>query len=83
MKRCAARGEGRGVVLLNDGTEEELRERIATAVGKLEGANPRWWAWLQLVCPPLALVCGAWQYYQNGRINERWKGQEKEALAKL
>ncbi|MBE3041582.1 dephospho-CoA kinase [Candidatus Bathyarchaeota archaeon] len=82
-KRCAARGPGRGVVIFNDGTKEQLREGIARAIGELEAANPRWWAWVLLACPPLALVCGAWQYWQNGKINERWFAQEKEAVAKL
>ncbi|SPO02783.1 probable dephospho-CoA kinase [Cephalotrichum gorgonifer] len=83
LKRCAARGPGNGIVVLNDGNKDELRERIASAVGELEGANPRWWAWVLLACPPLALVCGAWRYWQNGKINERWRAQEKDALAKL
>lgn len=82
-KRCAARGPGRGIVLLNDGTKEELRENIAKAVGELEAANPRWWAWVLLACPPLAIVCGAWQYWQNGKINEKWREQEKDVVAKL
>lgn len=83
MKRCAARGPGRGVVLLNDGTKEELRENVARAVGELEAAHPRWWAWVLLACPPLALACGAWQYWQNRRIDERWRKQKEEAAAKL
>lgn len=82
-KRAAARGPGRGVVLLNDGSREQLRVAVARAVGELEGANPRWRAWLLLACPPLALACGVYQYWMNGRINERWRAQEKEVLAKL
>lgn len=83
MKRCAARGPGRGVVLLNDGTREDLRAELARVVEGLERASPVWWAWLLLACPPLAAAKGAWEYWNNGKINERWATQEKDALAKL
>lgn len=82
-QRATARGPGRGTVILNDGSREQLRAGVARAVRQFEAAHPRWWSWVLLACPPLALVCGAYQYWQNGKINERWRAQEKEVAAKL
>ncbi|PKS12670.1 hypothetical protein jhhlp_000878 [Lomentospora prolificans] len=82
-KRCTARGPGRGVVLLNDGTKEDLKKSIDEAIKELEKASPSWWAWFLLACPPLAAAKGAWEYWQNGQINKRWAVQEKEITAKL
>jgi len=82
-KRCIARGPGRGIVVLNDGTKEDLQKSIDEAIKELEKANPSWWTWLLLACPPLAAAKGAWEYWQNGKINERWAAEEKEIMAKL
>lgn len=79
--RCAARGDGHGVVLLNDGTKEELAASLDKEMAKLRGASPDWWSWVLLGCPPLALAVGALRFWQNLRINRQWEeAQRKEAI---
>jgi dephospho-CoA kinase len=55
-------------------------ERVMRVVGK---SSPRWWAWLLLLCPPLAGLAGLWSYWRGIVINRRWKEQELKAKAKL
>jgi len=82
-KRCEARGAGRGVVLWNDGGREELKAQIASAMHALGRESPRWWAWMLLLCPPLAGLAGAWTYWQNCAINKRWREEELKEKARL
>jgi len=81
--RCAARGEGKGVVLWNDGSRGELKVQVDAAVENLRKSRPTWWSWLLLACPPLAMAVSAVRVYQNVIINRRWKEHEKEVVAKL
>lgn len=82
-KRCEARGAGAGVVVWNDGGKEDLKKEIGRVMREVTRASPRWWAWLLLLCPPLAGMAGVWSYYRGQVINKRWKEQELEAKAKL
>lgn len=70
--RCEARGEGYGVVLWNDGSREELAKSLDAEMAKLKAQSPRWWSWLLLGCPPLAVVMAAYRIWQNARINKQW-----------
>ncbi|TEA07489.1 Dephospho-CoA kinase CAB5 [Colletotrichum sidae] len=82
-KRCEARGPGRGVVLWNDGTKDDLKRDIADAIRHVQSSSPVWWSWLLLACPPLAATLGAWRFWQNIRINKAWAEQENFEKAKL
>jgi dephospho-CoA kinase len=82
-RRCEARGPGAGVVVWNDGGKDELRKEIERVMSEVRKGSPRWWAWLLLLCPPLAGLAGIWNYYRGQVINRRWKEQELQAKAKL
>ncbi|KUJ19206.1 CoaE-domain-containing protein [Mollisia scopiformis] len=82
-RRCEGRGEGRGVVVWNDGDREELRREIDRVMSVVKERSPRWWAWLLLLCPPLAGMIGVWTYLRNTVINKRWIDEELKAKAKL
>ncbi|KAL5612768.1 hypothetical protein BROUX41_004147 [Berkeleyomyces rouxiae] len=82
-KRCSARGEGRGVVLWNDSSREDLEKNIGAAVTNLQTASPSWWSYSLLACPPLGLMMGIYGFLQNIRLNRKWAQVEKEASAKL
>ncbi|GAW11071.1 hypothetical protein ANO14919_004100 [Xylariales sp. No.14919] len=82
-KRCEARGEGRGVVVWNDGSLEELKANIDTCFADIRKSSPPWWNWLCLLFPPLGVVAGGWVYWQNIRINRKWHDRELEEKAKL
>ncbi|KAL7812452.1 dephospho-CoA kinase domain-containing protein [Trichoderma aethiopicum] len=79
-KRCLYAGEGKGVVLWNDGSKDELKAALDEEMRKLKEANPEWWAWLMLGFPPLAVALASWRFWQNIRIERQWREmQEKEA----
>ena len=82
-KRCEARGRGRGVVLWNDGSKEDLQRDVNSAIEKIRGSSPSWWSWSLLLCPPLGVVVGAWTFWQNIRINKQWAEIEAREKAKL
>jgi dephospho-CoA kinase len=82
-KRCEARGVAAGVVVWNDGGKEDLKKEIDRVMKEITRASPRWWAWLLLLCPPMAGMAGAWSYYRGQTINRKWKEQELRAKAKL
>ncbi|KAI9733479.1 MAG: hypothetical protein M1818_007227 [Claussenomyces sp. TS43310] len=82
-RRCEARGRGWGVVIWNDGGREELQGEIDRLMAVVTKASPRWWAWLLLLCPPLAGLSGLWTYWKNRVINNEWKERESKAKASL
>ena len=82
-KRCEARGDGRGVVLWNDGSKEDLQREVNLAMEKIRASSPSWWSWSLLLFPPLGVVVGAWTFWQNIQINKRWSEMEAREKAKL
>ncbi|PTB61417.1 hypothetical protein BBK36DRAFT_1164048 [Trichoderma citrinoviride] len=79
-KRCLYAGEGKGVVLWNDGSKDELKAALDEEMRKLKEANPEWWAWLMLGFPPLAVALASWRFWQNIKVERQWREmQEKEA----
>ncbi|KAL3417354.1 dephospho-CoA kinase [Phlyctema vagabunda] len=82
-KRAEARGEGAGVVVWNDGGKDELKLEIDRVMKEVSRNSPRWWAWLLLLCPPLAGMAGIWSYYRGQVINKQWKEHELQVKAKL
>jgi dephospho-CoA kinase len=82
-RRCEARGSGAGVVVWNDGGKDDLKREINRVMKEVSRASPQWWAWLLLLCPPLAGLAGVWSYYRGQVINKEWKEKEFQAKAKL
>lgn len=82
-RRSEARGLGKGVVLWNDGSRDELKEKLDSAMADLQKNSPRWWSWLLLACPPLAVVAAGWQFWENTRINRQWAEVEEAESKKL
>ncbi|KAJ8112162.1 hypothetical protein ONZ43_g5453 [Nemania bipapillata] len=82
-KRCEARGKGRGVVVWNDGSREELRANIDACLQEIRKSSPPWWNWLCLLFPPLGVAAGAWTYWQNIQLNKKWQDLELQEKARL
>lgn len=78
-QRCVERGEGKGIVLWNDGSKEDLKHEVAMAMQKLRSQNPAWWQVLLLLCPPLAIAMAGYRYWDNTRINSRWNSKQEKA----
>ena len=82
--RCEQRNNGnkdagKGYVLYNDGSKEDLKLQIADTMRKIRSGSPRWWSLLLLVCPPLVGGVASWEvlwnwYARRKTIQER--GQE-------
>ncbi|KAH8754493.1 dephospho-CoA kinase-domain-containing protein [Hyaloscypha finlandica] len=81
--RCEERGKGKGVVVWNDGDKAALKAELERLMRDVSRSSPRWWAWLLLLCPPLAGLAGIWNYWRNWVINRRWREGELKAKAKL
>ncbi|KAF3769927.1 CoaE-domain-containing protein [Cryphonectria parasitica EP155] len=82
-RRCEARGEGRGLVVWNDGDREELQREVERAMVQLRGRSPAWWGTLLWMCPPLAVGVGVWNLWVNRGIAKRWEAEEARERAKL
>jgi dephospho-CoA kinase len=82
-RRCEDRGKGKGVVVWNDGDKAALKGELERVMREVSRSSPRWWAWLLLLCPPLAGLAGLWNYWRNWVINRRWREGELKAKAKL
>ncbi|KAI2612249.1 dephospho-CoA kinase [Hypoxylon fragiforme] len=82
-KRCEARGKGKGVVVWNDGSKEELEAKIEAALADIRKGSPPWWNWVCLLFPPVGVAAGAWVYWQNININKRWNEMERDEKSKL
>lgn len=81
-RRAEGRGRGMGWVLWNDGGKEELREQVERMVVELREGSPRWWTWLLLACPPLAVVVGAFDYVKGLRMQRAWERGEGKGAGK-
>ncbi|CEJ90180.1 Putative Dephospho-CoA kinase [[Torrubiella] hemipterigena] len=62
-----ARGKGKGVVLWNDTSKEELQAQLDNHIKALKKASPQWWALSLLAFPPLAAAVAAFRIWQNVR----------------
>lgn len=82
-RRCEARGKGKGVVVWNDASKTELKAEIDNAIQEIQKKSPGWWSWFLLLNPPLAVLSGAWTFWQNVQINKKWRELELKEKAKL
>ncbi|MCJ1401809.1 hypothetical protein MMC11_005026 [Xylographa trunciseda] len=80
--RARERGAGWGEVVWNDGGREELRGEVARVMRRVKGGSPRWWGWVLLGAPWLAVGVGAWCMIKGWWARRRWerkdRGKEKE-----
>lgn len=81
--RAEARGSKRGVVVWNDGDKEDLKREIDRVMKIVKGGSPHWWAWLLLLCPPLAVASGSWNYIWGWWIKKQYDQKKQREKAKL
>lgn len=82
-ERCLRRGEKSGVVVWNDGDKEDLRKEVDRVMKVVSAGTPQWWAWLLLLCPPLAAASGTWYYVRGWWIKRSWEQEKQREKAKL
>jgi len=82
-ERCLRRGERAGVVVWNDGDQEDLRREIDRVMAGVREGSPQWWAWLLLLFPPLGVVSGGWSYVRSWWIKRQWEQEKVREKAKL
>ncbi|POS79815.1 dephospho-CoA kinase [Diaporthe helianthi] len=82
-RRCEAKGQGRGVVVWNDGDKEQLRREIDKVMVEIRRKSPWWWSTALWVCPPLAMASGVWSLAVNWRTNRRWEKEESRVKARV
>ena len=82
-ERCLRRGKGAGVVVWNDGEKDELKREIDRVMSEVQRSHPQWWAWMLLLCPPLAAVSGCWSYVRSWWIKRSWEREKQREKAKL
>ncbi|KAF2455472.1 dephospho-CoA kinase [Lineolata rhizophorae] len=71
------RGPGAGVVVWNDGDKEDLKKEVERVMKEVQARSPKWWAWLLLVCPPLAGVTALMSFLKMWRIQRQWEQEKK------
>ncbi|MCJ1438929.1 hypothetical protein MMC27_008319 [Xylographa pallens] len=76
--RVAERGRGWGAVVWNDGGRAELAEGVARVMDGVEAGSPRWWGWVLLGAPWLAVGVGAWCMFWGWWARRRWESKERE-----
>jgi dephospho-CoA kinase len=81
--RAQWRGAGRGVVVWNDGDREGLRREVDRVMDELHRRCPQWWAWMCLLCPPLALTSAAWALLRNRQLDAAWRREQATQKARL
>ncbi|THW87339.1 CoaE-domain-containing protein [Aureobasidium pullulans] len=81
--RCLRRGEKSGVVIWNDGDQEELRRELDRVMEVVRAGSPSWWSWLLLLCPPLAVASGTWSYLNGVWVKKSWEKEKLREKAKL
>jgi dephospho-CoA kinase len=82
-KRAEQRGKGWGEVVWNDGGREELEGEVRRVMERVRSANPKWWAWLLLLCPPSGAGCAVLSYLTAQRKKKAWEQEELAEKAKL
>jgi len=81
--RAAARAPGRGVVVWNDGDQEQLKKELSQVMESIKAHSPSWWTWLCLILPPVGISSAAWAVFQNWLIDQAWQKKKEAERAKL
>lgn len=82
-ERALRRGEKSGVVVWNDSDKDDLKREVDRVMKVVKKGSPRWWAWLLLLCPPLAVASGAWNYVWGWWVKRNWEQEKQRQKAKL
>ena len=82
-ERASKRGEGSGVVVWNDGDRDSLKYEIGKAMKEVIRQSPKWWAWILLLCPPVAVLAAAYSYCRAWLVQRAWMEQKASDKAKL
>ncbi|KAI9830041.1 MAG: hypothetical protein M1819_005871 [Sarea resinae] len=82
-RRAEARGDGRGVVLWNDGEKEELKLEVGKVMRRIKEDSPRWWSWLLLAMPPLAGLAASYAVARGWMSARNWEMEQQRERAKL
>jgi len=81
-ERAMKRG-GSGVVVWNDGDKEQLKRQVDQVMLAVRRNSPNWWAWLLLLCPPVAGMAGLYNFIRSLLIQRQWEAGKKSEKAKL
>ncbi|KAI4131368.1 MAG: hypothetical protein LQ338_001253 [Usnochroma carphineum] len=83
VRRTEARGEGRGYVVWNDGTVEELQAEVGRVMREVErGRKEGWWRFVSWLCWPVGVGWGLWEVWRGWRERRRWEGEERREQKK-
>jgi dephospho-CoA kinase len=78
-RHATSRGDGRGVVVWNDGDKAQLEKELSRVMEEVQRRSPQWWAYATLLVPPLGAAAAAWNVWINWRAQNAWRqGQERE-----
>ncbi|KAL8790907.1 MAG: hypothetical protein Q9213_000332 [Squamulea squamosa] len=75
VARTEARGEGRGYVIWNDGSREELKQKVGQVMREVERGRKGIWRLIFLVFWPLAIVWAGWEVALGLWGRRRWEAQ--------
>ncbi|KAG6364896.1 hypothetical protein INS49_006500 [Diaporthe citri] len=84
-RRCEARGQGRGIVVWNDGDREELRREVDKVMAEVRARSPWWWSTALFNPPPKELSTmgrgAAWPPNSFGEwvVGQNFKGTSRRS----
>lgn len=81
-ERTLRRGDS-GVVVWNDGSQDDLKREVDRVMRKVQHDSPKWWAWLLLFVPPVAGAAGLYNYLRSWLIQRRWAQEKQQEKSKL
>lgn len=76
------KSKGKGYVIYNDGSREELQLQIAAVVQDIKAKSPKWWTWALWLCPPLMATVASWEVLRNWYLRRQTIRERGEELAK-
>lgn len=76
-------GRGRGFVLDNDGSVEDLRARVAHTMARVRAGRDGWWRCVLWALPPLAGAVAGGVFFMNWWWRRRWIQAREREKARL
>lgn len=80
--RNAGKDAGRGYVLYNDGSKQELEVQIQNLMRQIRQKSPRWWSWLLLLTPPLMISVAGLELLRSWMRKRQWEKERGKELSK-
>ena len=74
-RQAEFRGPGRGVVVLNDGNRDDLKNEISRVMNELKKTSPVWWSLICLFMPPVGITAAALTVIRNWITQQAWTNQ--------